>query len=201
MPLRSFLASPPRAVAAFAWGLAFVAGCSSSDRLESAGVRLRPPAGWKAVPHATWPVTGVPLAAWSGPGGASLVVHRSLPTTDDTAQGLAEGLVNRLENLPGLRVISSGTETVAGAPAARVEVTAPGFGDSLAPTGMGKPVALDGKTLQPTRRVEVTIPRRDDTITLDWHAPEADANALAATVRETLKSLTIRRDRPSTATY
>ena len=46
-----------------------------------------------------------------------------------SAEMLAEALGNRLENLPGLKLLVKRTETVAGIPAARVEVVAPGTGD------------------------------------------------------------------------
>ena len=191
----------PLRLIAFAWLVASVAGCSATDPLERQGVAFQVPVGWVQVPRATWPVTGVPLGAWSGPSGASLVVFRSLPDPDATAEGLAAGLVNRLENFPGLRVLSSGTETIAGVPAARVEVSAPGFGDALAPTGLGAPIALAGKALRPTRRVVIVVPRRDDLITLLWHAPEENAGALAGFVRDVLKSCAIRQDRSAAISY
>src|SRR5260370_20203489 len=93
-----------RGLAAGAW-LCVIAGCLSAEPLERAGVALKPPPGWRAVPLATWPVPGRPLAAWSGPGGASLVVYRSLPEPRGRASALAEGLVNRLHNPPCLRVV------------------------------------------------------------------------------------------------
>ncbi len=53
---------------------------------------------------------------------------------------LAEAMGNRLENLPGLKLLVKRSETVAGTQAARVEVTAPGTGDALAPSGLGEPI-------------------------------------------------------------
>lgn len=176
-------------------------GCSPSDPLARAGVEIRPPAGWKSVAAATWPVPGTPLAAWSGPGGSSLVVSRGLPAPETTARALAGALVNRLENLPGLRVVRTALDPDGLTGAALVEVTAPGAGDSLAPTGIGRPVAVQGRPLVPTRRVVVVIPRADDTISIVWHAPESEADALATQISQTLRSLKVRRGQASNQSY
>jgi hypothetical protein len=146
-------------------------------------------------------VDGVPLAAWSGPGRASLVVYRSLPVPGNDPAAYAEAFATRLENLPGLRVIRRGPDGVAGAVAARVDVSAPGTGDKLAPTGAGTPVAAAGETLRPTRRVLLAFLRHSDTISLVWHAPEADADALEAQIYEALGSFWIRWDREAGSSY
>jgi hypothetical protein len=110
-------------------------------------------------------------------------------------------MANRLANLPGLRVVRQGSERVGGAEVAWVEVAAPGVGDALAPSGRGVPVAPGGKTLRPTREVVVAFLRPADTVSLVWHAPEDAADALASQVRETLKTLEVRQDRPATQSY
>lgn len=201
MPFRPFRATPFVWAAALAAVATSAAGCNSSDPLERARVGLRPPAGWTPVGRTTWPVPGDPLAAWKGPGGASLVVYSSLPVPGGKADAVVEGMVNRLENMPGLRVIRRGEEKVGGAVAARLDVSAPGNGQSFAPTGIGKPVSLDGKELVPTRRVVVTLVRPGDTLSLVWHAPETEADALEGQVRDTLKSLTVGQIRLATQSY
>ena len=159
------------------------------------------PSGWQSAPANRWEVPGKPVAAWSGPGGSSLVVYRTLPVPGGKVSDLSDGLVNRLENMPGLRVVGWGAETVGGSEAARVEVVAPGTGDAFAPTGTGTPVGPEGVELKPTRRVVVSILRDSDTLTLLWHAPESGAEALSASVRDTLASLKVARGTLSTSTY
>ena len=121
----------------------------------------------------------MPLAAWSGPDGSSLVVYRTLWVPGASAEMLAEALGNRLENLPGLRLLVKRSEIVAGMPAARVEVVAPGTGDALAASGLGKPIEPAGKTLVPTRQVTLAFSRPGDTIYLTWHIPEASYERIA----------------------
>jgi hypothetical protein len=154
------------------------------------------------MPATTWPVPGVALAAWSGPGDASLVVYRSLPVPGgQSADRLAEGLANRLSNLPDLRVIARRTEPIGGALAARVEVVAPGTGDALVPSGTGTPIAPEGKPLRPTRRVMLGVVRPSDTLWLVWHAPESTAETLEIAVQTSLKTLRIAGGRSSPRSY
>jgi len=131
----------------------------------------------------------MPLAAWSGPDGSSLVVYRTLWVPGGTAEMLAEALGNRLENLPGLRLPVKRTENVAGRVAARVEVVAPGTGGALAATGMGTPVEPPGETLFPTRQVTLGFARPDDTLFLTWHVPESSYERIAPDIQATLESL------------
>lgn len=177
------------------------AGCSAGEPLERAGVTLKPPEGWQAVAAATWPVPGTPLAAWSGPGGSSLVAYRGLPVPEGRPESVALALVYRLENNPGLRVVARSTVKLGSLDAARVDVVAPGTGDALAPVGRGSPLAEGGKALRPTRCVVVTAVRPADTLTLVWHAPEADAAALESQVRATLGASKFDRGRLSTSSY
>lgn len=189
-----------RGLAACAW-LSNVAGCLATEPLERAGVRVEASPDWKPVAATTWPVPGTPLGAWEGPGGSSMVVYQSLPVPGGRASSIAEGLANRLENLPGLRVVSRGTVDVGGTAAARVVAVAPGTGDALAPSGTGVPLLPAGKAMTPTRRVVVSVPREADTLSVVWHAPEAQAEALEARVRATLKSLKVGSHRPPTSPY
>ncbi len=136
-------------------------------------------------------VPGTPLAAWSGPDGSSLVAYRTLWVPGGSADMLAEALANRLENLPDLRLLVKRSEIVASMPAARVEVVAPGTGDSLAASGIGKPIEAAGKTLIPTRQVTLAFTRPSDTIYLTWHVPEQSYERIEPEIRSTLQSLVI----------
>jgi hypothetical protein len=132
---------------------------------------------------------GSPLAAWSGPGGSSLVVYRTLPTPGGSAAAIVAGLSNRLENLPGLTVRVRRTESVADTTAARVEVVAPGTGDALAPSGTGTPVAPAGKVLVPTHQVTLGFLRPDGTLFIAWHVPETAYAQVEPDIDVTLASL------------
>jgi hypothetical protein len=176
------------------------AGCQLDESLEAYGVSLAPPSGWVAEPKTTWPVPGDPLAAWSW-GKASLVIYRGLPIPGGKAESIAEALANRLTNLPEMRVERKSTETLAGQRFARVEVVAPGTGSALAPTGIGKPVAPNGQTLIPTRRVTVGIVRGSDTLYLTWHAPESERERLEEQVDQTLHGLKIVSSSLSSSSY
>jgi hypothetical protein len=186
--------------AACLW-LAGLGGCLPTESLDRAGVSIRPPEGWTPVEATTWAVPGRPLAAWRGPGGASLVVYLALPAPGVRAASLGDALANRLENLPGLRVVGRSVETVAGLEAARVEAVAPGLGDALAPSGTGVARVPDGRPLRPTREVVVLIPRPADVLGLVWHAPEEGAEALREQARATLATLAVRKAALQTSSY
>jgi hypothetical protein len=139
-------------------------------------------------------VPGTPLSAWQGPEGASLVLYRTLPSPGMSADMLAEGLANRLTNLPELKIVARRTEKVAGELAARVEVVAPGIGNALAPSGVGKPVAPEGKTLELTRQVIVGIMRSSGPLFLSWHMPESAHERIAPDIEAILGSLKLSAD-------
>jgi hypothetical protein len=181
--------------------LYLVTGCQPGTPLGRAGVTLEPPAPWRPVAATTWPVPGTPLAAWAGPHGSSLVAYRALPIPDGTPQSVVEGLVNRLSNLPGLTVVARRTEPRGGTTAARVEAVAPGTGDTLAPSGIGTPVAPEGKSLVPTHRIVVAFPGPADTICLVWHAPESARDELESQAEATLQRLRIDPRRLDTSSY
>jgi hypothetical protein len=134
-------------------------------------------------------VPGAPLAAWSGPDGSSLVAYQTLWVPGGSAEMLAEALGNRLENLPELKLLAKRVETVAGVPAARVEVVAPGTGDALAPSGLGAPIEPSGKSLIPTRQVTLAFARPSGTIYLTWHMPEASHDRIEQEIRAAIDSL------------
>jgi len=169
--------------------LGLISGCQPAGSLGRSGVELTAPASWRPVEPSTQVVPGVPLAAWSGPDGSSLVLYRTLWVPAGTAEMLAEALGNRLENLPGLRLLVKRTETVGGMIAARVEVVAPGTGGALAATGMGTPVEPPGKTLFPTRQLTLGFARPGDTFYLTWHVPESSYERIAPEIQTTLESI------------
>ncbi len=192
--LRSSTAAPGlrRAAAASVLALAGLTaeGCGPSSPLEAAGLgALAPPEAWQAENPRTYPVPGVALAAWKGPEGASLVAYRNLPIPDPSAGSLAQELASRLTNLPGISVESVGTRRVGGAEAAWVEAVGEGTGDSLAPSGTGVPIAPEGRTLIPTRRVALGLPRADGTVWVVWHFPASARERLVPQVEATLKRL------------
>jgi hypothetical protein len=167
----------------------WISGCGPAGSLERIGVAIAPPSTWRPVKPLTWSVPGTALAAWAGPDGSSLVLYRALPVPGGTAAMIAEALGNRLENLPGLRLVVKRTEKVAGTTAVRVEVVAPGFGDAMAPSGTGSPIALDGKVLVPTRQVTLGFVRPAETLYLTWHVPESSHARIGPQIDATLESL------------
>ena len=179
-----------------------VEGCQPITPLESAGVSLAVPGSWQPADPLHWMVPGTPLAAWSGPEGASLVIYQTLPDPGGTAESIAEGLANRLANLPELTVLARGTDTIAGQSAARIEVVAPGSGAALAPSGVGTPIATEGKPLVSTHQVTVGFPRSRGTLFLSWHTPEQAHDRLAPEIKAMLESVKLRADTPlSTSHY
>lgn len=194
------LAPAVRAVL-LAGALLLVAGCQPPLGLPGAGVKLTLPDGWSSVSPDTWSVPGVPLAAFSGPSGSSLVVYRSLPVPGASADALAEELANRLANNPGVASLEHRTLTVAGREAGRVEVVAPGTGDRLATVSLGVPSVPEGSALVPTRRVVIIVPRAGDTLAFGWHMPEAAAEARLLEIEAALASLEIEDAQLSTSGY
>jgi hypothetical protein len=148
-----------------------------------------PPPAWRAVKPSTWIVPGVPMAAWSGPDGSSLVLYRSLPIPDGSARMLGEGLAIRMENLPGTQLLVNQTVEVGGVPAARLELVASGTGDALAPSGLGTPIAPEGKKLISTRRVIVGFVLPGETVYIVWHMPESSREKVAPDIKATLDTL------------
>jgi len=131
----------------------------------------------------------VPLAAWSGPEGSSLVIYRGLPIPGGTAATIALALSTRLENLPGVQVVERRIEQLGGVAAARVEIVAPGSGDALAPSGAGTPVAPEGTSLVPTREITLGFVRPGDTVYLTWHHPESSRDRIGPEISATIDSL------------
>jgi len=169
--------------------LVLIAGCQPAGQPGKAGIQLTPPASWNPVKLSTWVVPGVPVAAWAGPDGSSLVLYRTLWVPGGTAEMLAEALGNRLENLPGLQLLVKRTETAGGIVAARVEAVAPGTGDALAASGMGAPIEPPGSRLIPTRQVTFGFARPGETLYLTWHVSESSYERIAPDIQATLEAL------------
>jgi hypothetical protein len=168
--------------------LELLSGCQPAGSLDRAGVAITPPDSWQPVQPLRWAVPGVALAAWAGPDGSSMVLYRTLPAPRGTAAQIADALANRLENLPGLRVVVKRTESVADTSAARIEVVAPGTGDAIAPSGTGAAFAPEGKSLVPTRQVTVGFVRPSETLYLVWHMPESSHDRITPDIDATLQS-------------
>jgi hypothetical protein len=166
-----------------------ISGCQPAGPLARAGITLNVPATWRPVEPIASRVPGVPLAAWTGPDGASLVLYRTLPAPGGSPTMIAEALANRLENLPELRLVVNRTEKIGETTAARVEVIAPGTGGALAPSGSGPPTAPAGKTLIPTREVTVGFHRRDATLFLTWNCPASAYARIADEIKATLETV------------
>jgi hypothetical protein len=169
--------------------LTVIGGCRPAGPQAQAGISLSPPASWRPAKPSAGKVPGVPLAAWTGPDGSSLVLYRTLPAPGGSAQMIGDALANRLTNLPELKVVVHRTETVGETTAARVEVVAPGTGDALAPSGTGPPTAAAGKSLVPTREVTLGFQRQNATLFLTWDIPESSYARVADDIKATLESV------------
>ena len=169
--------------------LAVMPGCTPGTLLERSGVALKPPPSWKPMRPTKWLVPGTPLAAWSGPDGSSLVIYRTLWVPNGSAEMLLEAQGNRLENLPGTKVLAKRVETIAGVRAARIDLIAPGTGDAMAPSGLGEAIKPPDKALVPTRQVMLAFARPAETIYMTWHMPEGAYDRIEPDIRATLESL------------
>ena len=136
---------------AWVWALLLsVTGCGSNATLDGIGLSgLQPSKSWTPADPASFEVPGRAIAAWRSSDGASLVVVRALASPRTDAAGLAKEMTSRLENLPELRIVRSGRRSVGGVEAAIVEIVAPGKGDALAPSGLGKPLLPLGRVYHP----------------------------------------------------
>ena len=177
------------ALPSLAIALTTISGCRPAGALERAGISLSPPASWRPAEPSAGKVPGVPLAAWTGPDGSSLVLYRTLPAPGGSAKMIGEALANRLANLPGLTVLVHRTETIGETTAAQVEVVAPGTGDALTPSGTGSPIASAGKSLCLTREVTLGFHRPDATLFLTWDIPESSYARVAGEIKTTLESV------------
>ncbi|MDR3618926.1 MAG: hypothetical protein P4L85_06210 [Paludisphaera borealis] len=179
--------------------ISLAAGCRFSPSKPESGLDLRLSADWRPVDRSTWSTPGAPIAAWSGPEGSSFVVYRALPIPRGTAEAIVAMTVNRLRNLPGFEILAGRTETIAGQPAARIEVIAPGNGDDLAPSGVGAAVALRNKPLTPTREITIGFARQAETLCFVWRTPEAAYGRIAPRIDSILAGLTLPPDRKSSS--
>jgi hypothetical protein len=118
-----------------------------------------------------------------------MVLYRRLPVPGGSAVMLADSIGIGLESLPDLRLVVKETKPIAGVDAARVEAVAPGTGDALAASGLGKPVAPEGKALVPTRQVTIAFVRPGDTVYLVAHMPETAHDQIAPQIDAALQTL------------
>lgn len=187
------LRAPARVRLALACSLVLLTGCLRGDPDDPTdAVSLTPPAGWSAVAPAGPVVPGRCVSAWKGPGGSSLALVQTLAVPRGDAEGLVRELTTRLENLPGMRIVKAETRTKAEVKIAWVEAVAPGTGDALAPTGLGKATLPGGESPIATHRVQIGLPLRPATFWIVIHYPEADVAARSADVDSILKGLMFR---------
>ena len=118
------------------------------------GGRVDASESWRPMERTSVPVPGTPLAAWSGPAGgaASLVVYRALPIPDGTARGLAEGLANRLTNLPGIASWAVGPRPGAASKPLGSTPSRPGRGTGSRPPASGRRSPSKGGPWSPRGR-------------------------------------------------
>ena len=171
---------------------ATVSGCGAPSPRDLAGYELTLPVGWRQTDADRYLVPGKALEAWEGPEGASLAIFETLPIPNATTESLLEETANRWVNLPEWSIADREMAQVGGAKVGRIEVVAPGSGDSLAPTGQGKAIDPKGRPLKPTRRLAVLIPLPDRTLYLFFHAPENAAQSLQPQWSEILASLKLK---------
>ncbi|MDG3002674.1 hypothetical protein [Paludisphaera mucosa] len=168
-------------------------GCESASPTRGPLPTITLPAAWKPADPATWRAPGTRLAAWSGPANSALIVYRTVPDPGGTAETVVETLFNRFTHLPGYDVRERRVETIAGVPAARVEIVAPGTGVEIAPSGLGEAAkARDGEpALTPTREITVGFPRPDGSLFLVWRLPESAHGQLGPEIESALATLVL----------
>ncbi len=166
--------------------LTLTAGCS--EQSFKSDVTLRCPPGWTRELTTTVHFPGTLIEACKGPEGALLVVYRSLPIPDPDPEALSRDLANRLQNLPGLRLVQRDVKLIQSRKGAWVEVVAPGNTDGLAPSGTGVPIVVGSKTIVPTRQLLVGFPRAADTIWFRWTFPDSIEKTIRPQIADTLEA-------------
>lgn len=149
-----------------------------ADSRERGSYSLELPPAAKPFPGDPPPVPGKLLEGHllTAPAGAgSIVVFRSKHLPDTTPSQLITQRTYLLRGLPSLAIHETRELDVDGHGAVLIDLTAPGDGKSLAPTGLGRPVARDGADLVPTRRLWLTVlrPPEHGTLEVFFHAPAA----------------------------
>jgi hypothetical protein len=178
-----------------------VTGCGPTTPLDKAGLSISPGAGWTSIPTSSVVAPGEVIAAWSGPENSSLTVYTGLPVPGPDPEGFAKETVTLLQNMPGITEATASAPTIAGGKAARVDVLGMGDGRSFAPSGMGTPIARDGKPPLPTRKVAITFLRPGDTLTIAWHFPESARATVEPFIAAALAGLSLKQNASSTHTY
>lgn len=155
-----------------------ILGCSPDPRAKGRYV-FTAPAGWTPLSPAERSklvLSGEVFEAYSLNPGAFAILGTEFAARTKAAE-LVVQMHYLLLNLPTLKIQSEAEVSIAGVPAARVDVTADGDGKSIAPTTLGRPpTAPAGTALVPTRRVWIKVPRGHgySTLELMFHCPEAD---------------------------
>lgn len=187
----------PKTTRGLLW-LAFIApvfanGCLPDPRSRS-GYDFSAATGWQRLDSersAKLVLAGEVLEAYdTKPGIFALLKTGFIPRAK--ASELAVELYHLLLNLPSLEIHSKGEVTVAGLPAARIEATGVGNGQSLAPTTLGLRAKPPGnEAFVPTRRVWIKVPRGPEKGTLEilFHCPEAEYERKRAELESTIHSL------------
>lgn len=170
-------------------GMGLNLGCEPGSPIAQAGLELELPASWKPIDPKSRMVPGTALAAWSGPQGSTLVLFSTLPIPGGSAESITTSLADRLTNITEMEVKSRKVVDIGNHKAARVEVVAPGTGDTIAPTSVGKPMSPEGKPLIPTREVMVAIAGANQTVRLSWTLPESSRDQILPDIEATLSKL------------
>ncbi len=171
----------------------FANGCLPDPRSRG-GYDFSAAAGWQRLDNkrsAKLVLPGEVLEAYdTKPGIFALLKTGFIPRAK--ASELSVELYHLLLNLPFLEIQSKGEVTVAGLPAARIEATGMGDGQSFAPTTLGLQSRPPGnETSVPTRRVWIRVPRGPEKGTLEilFHCPEAEYERKRAEFESTIKSI------------
>lgn len=135
---------------------------------------------WKSAPLQGFAVPGVARAAYSGQGGASIVVFVQEPGKDYAPRFLVEESAKGMEQGLKATVKVKEVRAVAGKQAMWMVVE-----------GKGSGAALDGKSEVPTTQHWVAVPREKDIVVILLTCSTADYQQLAKSFEASLKKLTI----------
>ncbi len=173
-----------------------ICGCGAPEP----SVTLQPPAGWHTIPLHAVPVPGQALRAWAGPSDATLVLYRTLPAPGATAVSVVSALANRLENLPGIKLLKQEPADFGSLRGMRLDVDGLGYGGRMAASSTGTFDIDQTGQLAPTREVTVAAVLQSGVYYLTWHTKTEHAAQLEPDIKATLERVRIGAD-PDPATY
>ena len=133
--------------------------------------RLRRRGGQPILPQHQVP--GVPLAAWSGPDGSSLVLFRTLPSPGGSRENDRRGRRQPARESAGLTLVVHRTETVGDIPRRGSKSSRRAPAMPWPPADPAFRPSPPGKSLLPTREVTIGIHRPEATLFLTWNIPES----------------------------